>query len=480
MKIELGDWLPDFPALDNPGCIAAQNVLPRVNSFAPLRNLKSFSSALTGACLGSTWMPDFTGQPFNFAGDATKLYSYTASTATWTNVSRTATYSTATSWNFEKFGDRCIAVSIENNPQYFDMSSSVKFQDVAGSPPKAKYVATVRDFLVLANLESYPNRVRWSGFNNSDLWTSSVATQSDYQDFPGNGGDIQGIVPGAYGVIFQESSIWRMDYQGPPTVFRFDEVERGKGTPAPQSICWFGSDVYFYDWAGFHKFDGQRATPIGYGRVDDWFRRKCADPRTLQGAVDRQNRLIMWGWKSTAAATYNDRILIYHFGLDKWSWAAVETQYIAERRAPALTLDQLDAVLPDGIDLDSIAMDSKAFGYQLALQAFNASGEACTFEGDYLPATVETRELAFDASRGDTNAVMPLVDGWSDTTVRVRFAQRNSQNTTATYSNQISLNRVGEACKVQTGRYQRFQLQITGGFDFVRGVDVRSRKAGRR
>jgi hypothetical protein len=321
--------------------------------------------------------------------------------------------------------------------------------------------------------------VQWSGFNNAALWTPSLSTQSDYQDLLGSGGDVQGIVPGPYGVIFQENSIWRMDYTGPPGVFRFDEVEKGKGTPAPGSIVYYGANVWYYDWSGFQYFNGQASTPIGIGKVDSWFSRNCGDPMTVQGAVDRQNRLILWGFKSSSSQPYNNRLLIYHFGLDRWSWATVTTEYISERRSPTLTLDQLDAVLPGGIDADSIDVDSGAFGGELNIQLFDSSNRACTLDGAPLAATIETRELGFDEARSETTSIMPLVDGNSPT-VTVQWAHRNTQAATATYSNATGLNRIGEACRVINARYQRIRLNISGGFDFVRGIDIRGRKAGRR
>jgi len=481
MKIEFGQWLPDQPPLDNPGCTQAKNVIPRANAYSQLRALKSFSAALEGACLGAISVQDQAGNAQNFAGDSRKLYKYDGTNATWSNVSRTATYAAAVAWNFDKFGTRVIAADISNNPQFYDVSSgaSTTFQNLGGSPPNAKYVATIRDFVVLANISGYPNRVYWSGFNNSELWTPSLSTQCDFQDLSGRGGDIQGVVPGPYGVIFQENSIWTMVYSGPPTIFQFDEVERGRGTPSPGSIVYLGGNVFFYDWSGFFRFDGKASTPIGQEKVDVWFEHNCGDYTSLQGALDRVNRIIIWGFKSTSAATYNDRILIYSFALDKWSWGSVTTQYIIERRTVTLTLDQLDAVLPLGVDLDSIGMDSRAFSSDLALQAFNGDSQACTFEGDPLHAVIETREIAFDEHFSQATAVMPLVDG-DDPTITIRFARRQRQSGSATYSNEIGLNRIGEANRVINSRYQRFEVNIRGGFELAKGIDIRGRKAGRR
>lgn len=476
MRVELGEWLPDQPPFNNPGCVEAQNTVPRAQAYSQLNGLSEFTGALTDVCLGAFWMPDGNGNAVNFAGDSTTLYKYD-NAGTWDDVG-TSTWTTAVQWNFEKFGSRCIAVDPGNSPKYFDTGSSTVFEDLPGSPPNARYIATVRDFVVLANLSTGANRVQWSGFNNSELWTPSLSTQSDFQDLPGRGGPIRGLVPGAYGVVFTENSIWRMDYTGPPTVFRFDEVERGRGTRSERSIAYYGTNVFYYDPSGFYVFDGQGSTPIGEGRVDRWFYQNLGDELSIQAAVDRANQLVMWGFKSSSSSVQNDRLIIYNFATNRWSWGVVDTQFISERQAAQLTLDQLDTPLPGGIDADSIAVDSNAFSAALNIQAFSSTNKAATFEGGALMATFITREIAADEHGAYTKSVRPLVDGTGTTTVQV--GGRAAQTGTASYTNSVSLNRIGEAPVRVNKRFQRVKLQITGGFDYAQGVEVRSRQAGRR
>lgn len=478
MKIDFGNWMPDLPDLSNPGCLEARNVLPRPGGYGQMKNLASFSGALNSVCLGAVWMPDLTGNPVNFAGDSQRLYKYAPATATWADVSRTATYAAAVSWKFEKFGNVCYATDISNELQSFDLATSTTFQNVGGSPPKARYIATVRDFLVLANLSGFPYRVRWSGFNNAELWTSALTTQSDFQDLPGRGGLIQGIVPGEYGTVFQEDSIWVMRYTGPPTVFTFDEVERGRGTPSAGSIVWYGTTVFYWDWSGFMAFTGQGSVPIGSSQVDNWFRANCGDFLSLQGAIDRENQIVMWGFKSRPSSAINDRIVMFHLSAKKWSYAEIETETFVERKAEQLTLDELDTPFPLGIDLQSIPMDSKAFDDDLTIQAFDKNHRAATFEGSAMPAIVTTRELDVDEHWTETTSVAPLVAGGAGVTVR--FGSRSRQTESVRYSPYTGLNRVGEACKVVNDRYQRIEVNVSGGFDVATGVDVRARKAGKK
>jgi hypothetical protein len=486
MRLEFGEWLPDLPVHGNPGCLEAKNVIPLINSFGPLKNLTTFSGALTEACLGAFYAPNNTGAAINVAGDASKLYVYNGTSAAWADKSRkqatggnTASYGIATAWEFEKFGDYIIATDFANAPQRYNLSASASetFVDLAGSPPQARYVAVVRDFLVIAHLSTSRFRVQWSGFNNSETWSSSLVTQSDFQDLPGSGGVIQGIVSGEYGVVITEGSIWRFDYVGPPIVFQFDEVEPNRGTPSPRSIVRAGNLIFYYEHSGFEVFDGARSQSIGENKVDAWFKRECGDLSSIQGAVDRTNQLVMWGFKTASSLTYNDRIIIFNWASNRWSWGAINTQYIYERVTEQLTLDQLDTPLPGGIDADSIPMDALYFGNDLTLSAFDANKKAGAFDGSALGATIISSEISIPDSGFYTTGVRPLIDA-GDVTVQV--GGRNKLTETAAYSNAVSLNRIGEAPIRTNKRYQRFRLNVTNEFDFLQGLEINGTSSGRR
>jgi hypothetical protein len=357
--IEFGEWLPDLPEHMNPGALIAKNVIPQLKGYSQLKSPASFSNTLSGVCLGVFWTQDTGNVVFNFAGDSTKLYRLVGG-ITWTDVSGASAPFAATTWDFTKFGNRVIAVSKESVAQKWDLASSSVFSALAGTPPQARWVATVRDFVVLGDLSTLgPSFIQWSGYNNSDVWTPSLSTQSDYQELLGRGGRVQRIVPGEYGVVFCEHSIFRMDYAGPPVIFQIDEVKTKRGTPAPYSVVWADSKVFFFGWDGFYVFDGQQTAPISSNRVSKWITSNTtADSiRSMRGAVDRRNGLIMWAFKTSASAAINNRIIIYNMLADKWSYAELDTEVIDEYVSSGFTLDDLDTPLPSGIDINSINVD---------------------------------------------------------------------------------------------------------------------------
>lgn len=486
--IEFGEWLPDLPETDNPGALEALNCIPQIKSYRSLNELSSFTNALGDICRGTFWAQDDTGVVNNFAGDADTLYQL-ASGITWTDVSGPSAPYSAEAWEFTKFGDRVIAANIADPLQFWDLGVSAAFADLPGSPPQAAHIATVRDFVVLGDISALgENYVAWSGYNNSEIWDTSgdITSQTDSQELFGRGGAVQRIVPGEFGLVFQENSIWRMDYIGPPPVFQFDEIERKRGTPAPYSVVWTGGKTYFYGWDGFYVTDGNSdAQPISHNRISNWFRQEAdaAGLDSMRGAVDRQNRLIIWAFRSSVSSQINNRLLIYNWGADKWAHAEVETQIIDEYVSPGFTLDQLDGPLPLGIDLDSIPVDSDQFkGGDLNLQAFNNLNEAATFDGMPLAATIDTKELTGDDNeRMFVNSIRPLIQGSPSTASMVQVGTRNQLNGNTQFSIARAPNGINNEVNVRVNaRYQRYRVLITEGFEHAVGVRVQGKAAGGR
>jgi len=478
VNIAFDEWLPDLS--DAVGTREAKNVIALAESYGELKSLASFSTALSSACLGAYWMQGSDDVIYNFCGDANDLYRLTGG-VTWDEISKTTGTYTASNWEFTKFGDRVLATSLFDGLQYYDVGSSSIFADLPGSPPKASRMGVVRDFIVLGDLEGSPNRIQWSGYNSSELWgLNPLTTQADGQDLYGNSGKVQKIVPGEYGIIFQEHSIRKMSYVGPPLIFQIDEIEKGKGTPAPNSVCWTGSTIYYYGHDGFYVFDGFQSSPIGSNRVDEWFKAQAdvSKIEQMRGVIDRRNHLVIWAF-ATNASSVNNRVIIYNWAANKWSYGEVDTEVLSEYVSPGFTLDELTTVIGlADIDSESINVDSDTYkGGALNIQAFGTDHKAATFSGTGLTASLTTREVSDESHRIlETSTVRPDVQGASSMTVQVGTRDKTSDS--VAYTAETSLNEIGVADIRKDGRYQRYQVNITNGFDHAKGVKVEQTLGG--
>lgn len=483
-RVPFGEWLPDLPAYANPGALEAKNCFPQARGYRQLNGFQTVTQNATEELLGAIWSTGNAGTVDVLAGTATRLLRLAA--GAWTNVA--TGFTSVANWEFERFGVNVAAVASGVDPQIIDLSAgSPSFSAIVGSPenpPRASRIGFVRDFLVLGNLDSDSQAIQWSGFNNALVWDTTgraQMTQADIQPLP-TGGNVQKVVSGQYGLIFQENEIRIMRYVGPPTIFNIQVIDRERGCAAPNSVVSAGDQVFFYALDGFFALRGGQFVNIGEERVNRWFLGEADSSQiiNMRGSVDRRNRVVAWAFK-TPGATVNDRVLFYNYAIDRWSYGEVSVSGIFELRSEGYTLDTLDTILTGGPDNSPILLDSTAYlGGDLAIFGADANGALGTFSGEPLAATIDTQE--FDGGnnqRAAINGVRPLVEGDSATVTTAQIGQRELLTQVPRFSEARGLNEVGEAPFEEDNRYNRVRLNITGGFEHAVGVDVEMRPSAR-
>lgn len=484
-----GDWHPDLPANGNPGALLAKNVIPRAKSYRDFPSLSAFSDALAAACRGTFWARASDRSIYNFAGDAGALYELTGGTS-WSDVSQAMTTYSADYWDWVQFNDRIIATDGGATAlQYFDMGTSTEFADLPGSPPRFKALAQVRDFVVGANYtlgsEVEPGGIAWSGFNNSELWTPSLSTQSNRIPSKGAGGQVQRLISGERGIAIRENSIATIEYVGPPVVLDLSEPFVNHGTQAPRSVVTTRQWVFYYSTEGFMQMNRQtlEITPIGAGKVNNWFQAEVAnnDIINIVGAVDRGRGLVFWAFRTSSSSVPYNRIIVYNWVFKRWAYAVINTQWIAEFSSVSADLDTLDSVLGGNIDTASIPVDSDAYiGGALTLFGFNSSNIACTFDGPSLVGELDTAEFSLPVGkRAGINKVVPIFEG-APTLVEVAPITRNLPYGNPVVGSYSAVDETGAAKYRSNARYNRFRLRVNGSFDHVQRLEYYVKQRGSR
>ena len=333
-------------------------------------------------------------------------------------------------------------------------------------------------------------RCKWSGLNDSSTWTPSQATQSGYQDIVGTHGNIQAIVGGeSFGVIFMERAIYRMDYVGTPLIFQFSKIADNIGAFAPKSVVSFGSDIFFLAQDGFYKLSGgQQLTPIGNGKIDDFFLQDITSNfEGICSAVDPNNSMVVWSYRgegATGTNFINNKLICYNFNVDKWSTASEQTLLFMNSASQEAftTLESLDVLgTLDGLpySLDSYFYDEGIIG----LGAFNSEKKFGKFLGASLDAEVDTTE--FEGAKELRSTIInarPIVNanGSDNTTISVTPITRSSQADAVTTGTAVTTQSSGDCPLRSTSRYHRMRVKVTGNFLTMSGVDVETRPEGKR
>ena len=491
--IEFGDLQADLPSYENSGALVVDNVLPLAKGYKSLAGFQALSgTGLSNPAVGLFTSFSATGST-NYAGDATKLYQMDSSLV-FQDKSKSGGYNNSTTenardfWAFTQFGSNIIATNFADNIQKFEEGVDSAFSDLIAL--KAKFIAVIRDFVVVGHTNEssveYNQRVKWSGINDSSTWTPSQATQSGFQDIVGSHGNVQAIVGGeSAGVIFMEKAIYRMSYVGVPLVFQFDKIADNIGAFAPKSVASYGNMIFFLAQDGFYKLTGgQQLTPIGNGKVDNFFFDDLSSNLDgITSAVDPNNSIVVWSYRgSGATGTTNNKLLIYNYAVDKWSTGSgQDLEFIASASQEAFTtLESLDVLG----DLDNLPKSLDSYFYKegiVGLAGFNSANKFGKFIANSLSATVDTTE--FEGAKGKRSTLIecrPIVDGTSNTSVTVTPITRQSQLDTTTTGTAVDTNDTGTCPLRSTSRYHRIRVSVTGNFNTLSGVDIEARPEGGR
>lgn len=481
-QINIGQWMPDQPPFENQGALEALNVIPAAKSYRPLAQFSAVTSALTARAQGWFSCRDLSGNIHNFAGDATKLYKLSTDGLTWDDVSRSSggDYATDASggWSFCQFGNHVIAVNGVDAPQEFTLGTDTDFDALAGSPPTARFVATIRDFVWMGRVASANNRAQWSGIGDAETWATSQVTLADQQDIA-DGGFIMGLTGGDAGLIFQRNAIKRATFIGPPVIFQFDEISKNIGAMAEGSIAAYENDAFFLSDNGFyHCYAQLELKRIGAEIIDKFF---LADfdqnyPHRITSAIDPQNSCYVLSYPGTGndGGTPN-KGLIYHWPTQRWARFEQEVELVyAAQSQSGFTLETLDNVSAS-LDTLPYSLDSVNFtgSGRLQLAGFSTDHESGFFSGSAMAATVDTGEADLgQGRRAFVNSVRPIVDGTSFTAT-VKPITRNLQSEAVTVGSAISLNASGEAKMRTNARYHRFRIEIAAGgtWKHIQGID---------
>lgn len=480
MIFEAPEWLPDQT---NDGTGTAnediiQNVIPDVDSYRPWQNLTQITNALPLRAQGAVAAIDNSRNAFDYAGDQNNLYRLVS--LTWikaTNVTLSATFSYSTStdqwWEFQQWGNTVLATNGFNPVQEITLGSA-NFVDLAGAPPVAYHMATVRDFVWLGNISGFPQRVRWSAINNSQSWTVDAATQADFQDLPGDGGHVKRLIGGETATIFQERSIWKAQYVGSPGVFDFGNgpIVRDVGLLASQSAARYGSSIFFLAEGGFYRLDPNGIQPIGQNKIDRTFFVDLDDQYAYRcsAMIHPLEKLYIVAYPGSGNTSGRpNKIMVYNFEVNRWTVVNEDVEMLWRYISTGYTLEGLDAF--GTVDTLPASMDSSLWaGGQISLAAFNTSRQGAVFNGTAKDAIISTREFApLPGRRAKITRTRPLVDA---NAASVTPLTRNRLADARVLGSAASQNSNGDCPLRVNAGYISFRINTTGSFTRVKGVEV--------
>ena len=537
-RIQFTEWLPDQPA--NAGSLNdAKNVFPVAIGYGAFPSAEYYSNAASEP-LNAVFVAKYGDNVQVFAGSATKLFKMDNTTLNLVDVSKAGGYGGNSTWKFEQFGQVVLASNSSEKIQAWTIGSSTAFADVSATAPVAKDIATVRDFVFAGNIAggTEANKIAWSDINDETDWVSGSTSQSDYQIIA-DGGNIQAVTGGEFGVIFLEKTVVRASYVGSPLFFQFDTISSGLGCLEGNSVAQYGALSFFLSDDGWYSTDGQTINGIGTEKVDRWFfdDADLTQIGTISSAVDPVKNLVVWNYANTQGTR---SILIYNWQLQKWSRADTVSDVVGTIATTGTTLEGINresdviatatiagksytiVSLNDGIggattDFTAIGASANTVGLTFTATGAGAgTGTATDMDEalaqsttlDTLVASLDSRlfiggKFLFAGARVDRIAVFtgtsitptlvttdievgynsvatlarPQIDNG---TANVAVASRRELDDSIEFSAYVPATSEGRCSFRSAGRYHRFSVQPTGNWTTAMAVDVELKPQGNR
>lgn len=509
--VPFGEYTPDAYSYGNPNVRFIRNAMPLDDgTYGPVKAGVEFSDdSISAQVRGAFSGRSAAGNVTNFAATATALWKLN-SNATWSDV-KSGTYALPADelWDAAQFGERVLFTDFIDAVQAWTLDSSVAFAALGGSPPKARCIAVWEPgFVVLGNLDvsgtTYPSGLQWCAYNDVTDWptpgTADAASKQSDRSVLASGGWVRrlvGPVGGAKGAVFCDSSIWRAEYVGPPTVFNLIEVVRGIGTPtAPRSVINVAVEngqnlAFFWSGSGFFGFDGLTCQPIGRGKVDTAFRDALnADYEFACCAF------AIPGTKSVAWSVPDSGGNFSHIFVFNWStgrWTYLDSPYdngsfITTLLTTGYTLDALDTL---GYTMETLpfSLDSRVWtGGDETIGIFAIDGVLSYPTGSNLAARFITGEVDGGGGRRVfCSGIRPVVErdpvrasGTLAPTANVSY--RDGLDDDYTDASATSQGADGVCPQRASARYMRAQVDIPAGhvWHSARGVEVHMKPEGLR
>ena len=480
--LPFGEWTPDIPDIETPGLTEAKNVVPADASYRELLSLNSTGDALDTRCLGAIAASASDSSVVVYAGDAAKLYKRNGTA--WDTVG--SGFATTGYWKFAQYNNHVLATNFVD-PVQISTVGGVSFSAASGAPA-ARHLGVIRDFVFAGDISDatwghVPHAVQWSAIDDPTDWpipltVDAASKQSSREELNAAYGPVKHIADGeSFGLVFQERAITRFTYVGGAVVFQVQTYERTRGAYAPNGCVQVGNMTYFLAMDGFYATDGFNVQPIGANRVNSWFLKgvNLDSVDRITAAVDTAQNIVMWSYPSGSGEP--DRLVIYNYRENKWSYGEQTCELIFGGRSPGYTLDELDAF--GTLDEIGSSLDSAAWtgGYTIA-QAFDTTHRLGEFTGAAKTAVLETGEVALNSpGRAFVSRVKPVVEAPGGMTVAVGSRDHTTENVAWTPATAIHP-RTREATFRNDAFYHRARVTITGGFDSATGVHYFHENAG--
>ena len=170
----------------------------------------------------------------------------------------TGTYSEATSWSLDNFGQYLVGVHYDTGTLVeWQLGSSAVAAPVANAPTNnLGLVVTEERFIFLLGAGGEPRKIQWCDKEANTTWTAAATNEAGDFTLQTTGQIMQGLNTRGQTLIITDSDAFSAKYLGPPYVYGFNRVGTSCGAVSRMSAVDTDMGAFWMGQKGFFGFDG--------------------------------------------------------------------------------------------------------------------------------------------------------------------------------------------------------------------------------
>tara|TARA_R100001509_G_scaffold133056_1_gene86655 strand:+ start:1539 stop:3368 length:1830 start_codon:yes stop_codon:yes gene_type:complete len=233
----------------------------------------------------------------------------------------TGTYSEATSWSLDNFGEDLVACHFDDGRiLIWDTSVAPASASVLTNAPPNNLgiIVTEERFIFALGADGDPRQVKWCDKEANTTWTAAATNEAGDIILQTSGQIMQGIRTRGQTLIITDTDAHSAKYIGPPYVYGFDRVGTSCGAVSRMSAVDTDMGVFWMGQKGFFMFDGNSVREIPCQVHDYVFDDLNVNQQSKIWAFSNTEFSEIWWFYPSSSSTEIDRYVAYDLLENHW------------------------------------------------------------------------------------------------------------------------------------------------------------------
>tara|TARA_R100001460_G_scaffold30138_2_gene59537 strand:- start:216 stop:2021 length:1806 start_codon:yes stop_codon:yes gene_type:complete len=232
----------------------------------------------------------------------------------------TGTYSEASTWSLDNFGEELLAVHYDDGRLFrWDLNPSNNAAVVSGAPTNnLGLVVTEERFVFCLGAGGNPRKVQWSDKEDFLTWVPAATNEAGDILLQTSGQIMQAIKTRGQTLIITDLDAHSAKYLGPPYVYGFDRVGTACGAVSRLSAVDTDMGAFWMGQRGFFRFDGNTVSELPCEVHDYVFDDLNVNQQSKIWAFSNSEFSEIWWFYPSSGSTEIDRYVAFDMLENHW------------------------------------------------------------------------------------------------------------------------------------------------------------------